>query len=138
MMRGFIGTILALTLLSTAFGQSPERSALIDVQKYTIDADINPRTQSIAATAKISFTAVENTSEVTFELNNALNVTKVVDAQGTSLSGARNAQDFTVKVTFPSTLQKGASYEVSLTYDGKLTGTEDSPVYGLKFAALHP
>ena len=57
-MRGFTGTILALTFISTAFAQAPERSAQIEVQKYTIDADINPRTQSIAATAKISFTAI--------------------------------------------------------------------------------
>ncbi|MBV9083299.1 MAG: tetratricopeptide repeat protein, partial [Acidobacteriaceae bacterium] len=28
--------------------------------------------------------------------------------------------------------------QVAISYDGKLTGNEDSPVYGIKFAALHP
>ena len=32
----------------------------IDVQHYTIEADINPRTQSLAATAKVDFTPLDD------------------------------------------------------------------------------
>jgi tetratricopeptide (TPR) repeat protein len=138
MTRNFGTAALAVLLAGTAFAQSPERRGRIDVQKYTIDADINPRTQSIVATAKIDFTPLDNTNEVTFELNNALSVSKVVDGGGNSLSQVRNSQDFTVKVNFPSALQKGQPGQVSISYDGKLTGKEDSPVYGITFAALHP
>ncbi len=27
---------------------------------------------------------------------------------------------------------------ITFYYDGRLTGQEDSPVYGIKFAAIHP
>ena len=138
MMRTFGTAALAVLLVCTAFAQSPDRRGRIDIQKYTIDADVNPRTQSIAATAKIDFTPLDNTNDVTFELNSALSVSKVLDGSGASLSQVRNSQDFTVKVNFPSTLQKGQPAQVSISYDGKLTGKEDSPVYGITFAALHP
>ncbi len=136
MRRGCKWTILLLTLITSVWGQ--EKRARIVVQKYTIDADINPRTQSIVATAKIDFTPLETANDASFELNNALSVSKAVDQQGQALQTSRTAQDFTVKVAFPNGLQKSQPCAVSLTYDGKLTGNEDSPIYGLKFAALHP
>ncbi len=133
------GVVAAACLVPLLSAQStPDIAPRIQVQKYTIDADINPRTQSIAATAKVDFKAVQATNDVSFELNDALNVTKVVDSQGQTLGGGRNASDHTFKISFPNALQPGQSAQVSVTYDGKLTGTEESPVYGLKFAALHP
>jgi len=74
MMRTFGTAALAVLLVCTASAQSPDRRGRIDIQKYTIDADVNPRTQSIAATAKIDFTPLDNTNDVTFELNSALSV----------------------------------------------------------------
>ena len=135
MLRGFKWTIV-LTLAVCAWAQ--EKRPRIDVQKYTIEADINPRTQSISATAKIDFTPLESTPDAVFELNNALTVSKAVDAQGKPLETSRDDKDFTLKVNFPAPLQKTQPCEISLTYDGKLTGNEDSPVSGIKFAALHP
>lgn len=127
--------LVPLALTGTLWAQS-QRSH-VDLQKYVIDADINPRTQSIVATAKISFTALENLTDATFELNNALTISKATDASGATLETSRDPQAFTVRVTVPP-MQKGQTGEVDLTYSGKLTGNEDSPVYGLKFAALHP
>jgi aminopeptidase N len=135
-MRSIKWTFLLLALGSSVWAQ--EKRSAIDVQKYTIDADVNPRTQSIVATAKVNFTALDNINDATFELNNALTVTKAVDAQGTSLETSRTAQDFTVRVLLPKGLQKSQAGEIDFSYNGKFTGNEDSPVYGLKFAALHP
>jgi aminopeptidase N len=129
--------VLSLLLVVCAWGQDKQRPR-IDVQHYTIDADINPRTQSIVATAKVNFTAFDDASDAVFELNNALTVSKAVDGSGKPLETTRNAQDFTVKVSFPENLHKNQASEISLTYDGKLTGNEESPVSGIKFAALHP
>src|SRR5205085_4815329 len=137
MIRGFTWMVLSLLLVVCAWGQDKQRPR-IEVQHYTIDADINPRTQSIVATAKVNFTALDDASDAVFELNNALTVSKAVDGSGKPLETSRNPQDFTVKVSFPGTLQKNQASEISLTYDGKLTGNEDSPVSGIKFAALHP
>lgn len=137
MIRGFTWMVLSLLLVVCAWGQDKQRPR-IEVQHYTIDADINPRTQSIVATAKVNFTALDDASDAVFELNNALTVSKAVDGSGKPLETARNPQDFTVKVSFPENLHKNQASEISLTYDGKLTGNEESPVSGIKFAALHP
>lgn len=136
MKRSSRWTVLLLALAASVFGQA--KKSRLDVQNYTIDADINPRTQSITATAKIEFTALETANDATFELNNALNVSKAVDPQGHSLATTRNAQDFSVNVLFPSGLVKGQHYQIAVSYEGKLTGEEDSPVPGIRFAALHP
>ncbi|HEX4228652.1 MAG TPA: M1 family aminopeptidase [Bryobacteraceae bacterium] len=136
MMRSLKWTALLFAFPISIWAQ--ENSPRINIQKYTIDADIDPRTQSIAATVKVNFIPLDNTNEATFELNNALTVSKVVDDSGTVLGSSRNAQDFTVHVSFPTTLPRGKATDVSFTYEGKLTGNEDSPVYGIKFAALHP
>ncbi len=136
MVRVFRWTILLLALAAALWGQ--EKHSRIQVQKYTIDADVNPRTQSLVATAKVDFTPLEAANDAVFELNNALTVSKTVDSQGQALQTSRNTQDFTVKVGFPNGLQKNQPCSVSLSYDGKLTGDEDSPVSGIKFAALHP
>ncbi len=136
-MRGLKWTLLFLVMAVSVRAQ--DRHPQIQVQRYSIDADINPRTQSITATAKIDFTSLENTSEASFELNNALTISKAVDAQGHPLEASRDGQGLVIKVELPSPIQKSQTGEISLTYAGKLTGNEDSPpVSGIKFAALHP
>ena len=136
MLRPFQLSALFLAAGISLLGQT--KRPLFEVQKYTIDANINPRTQSLTATARINFTPLDNISDATFELNNAFTVSKAVNGAGQNLATARNAQDFTVKVAFANGLAKGQPAEIALTYSGKLTGDEDSPVNGIKFAALHP
>jgi len=130
-----------VALLAATFAQGQERSASlgrIDVDHYKIDAEVNPRTQSIAATVEVHFTAVDNNiSTVGFELNNALNVSRVVDDAGRQIPASRTQQDFTLRLTFPEPLVKGKATTLTFTYDGRLAGTEDSPVYGIRFAAIH-
>ncbi|HLH02913.1 MAG TPA: M1 family aminopeptidase [Bryobacteraceae bacterium] len=125
-------------LLAAAAVAQEKRPAGLEVQKYTIDAQINPRTQSLDATARIAFTPSDTLSDATFELNNALNVSKAADCSGKPLATSRNTQDFTIHVTFTSPVPKGQACEIAISYSGKLTGDEDSPVSGIKFAALHP
>ncbi len=136
MLRPFPLSALILAAGACLFGQTKRPS--LEVQKYTIDATVNPRTQSLTATARIDFTPLDNLSEAAFELNNALTVSKAVDGSGQTLATARNEQDFSVKVAFAKSLSKGQPTQIALTYSGKLTGDEESPVNGIKFAALHP
>ncbi len=143
MWRGFIGRVFVLgTILivlrgGSAWGQAGRAAPKIEIQKYTIEANVNPRTQSVEATAKIDFTPLENSADATFELNSALTISKAVDAQGAAVQTSRNP-DGTVRAIFPTGLQKSQPAQVAITYDGKLTGNEDSPVPGIRFAALHP
>ncbi len=80
----------------------------------------------------------DGVTSAVFELNNALNVSKVVDAQGKPVQAQRNQSDFTVRLSFDTPLPKGQPYSVTFFYDGRLTGDEESPVSGVKFAAIHP
>ncbi|HLI85909.1 MAG TPA: M1 family aminopeptidase [Bryobacteraceae bacterium] len=115
------------------------RGPRIDVDAYAIDISISPDTQSLNARVTMRFVPVDdNVSNATFELNNALNVSRVVDAAGKQISSSRNTQDFTVRLNFDTPLPKGQPETLTFDYDGKLTGQEDSPVYGIKFAAIHP
>lgn len=113
-----------------------ERKSRIDVEHYVIEAEINPRTQTLTATVKVTFTPLDDTSSASFELNNALNVSKVVDESGRQVPASRSQQDFAVRLNFPEMLRKGKASSVTFSYDGRLTGNEESPVYGIKFAAI--
>ena len=119
--------------------QDRRANSRIDVEQYTIDAEISPNTQSLAAKATVRFIPLDDgVTSASFELNNALNVSKVVDDQGKQIPASRNQQDFSVRLSFDQPLPKGQPVTVTFFYDGKLTGKEDSPVYGIKFAAIHP
>ncbi len=124
-----------LAATASAWGQTRPR---ISVEQYSIEADINPRAKSLSAVVKVRFTPQEgNISAAVFELNNALNVSKVEDEGGGQLAATRSQQDFTVRVSFPESLPLGKPRTVTFHYSGALTGTEESPVWGIKFAAIH-
>ena len=75
-------------------------------------------------------------SSASFELNNAFNVSRVVDDSGRQITASRSTQDFSVHLTFPAPLAKGKPTTVTFSYDGRLTGQEESPIYGIKFGAI--
>ena len=133
-------TLAVLTLALAAYAaQAQDRRSRIDVEQYTIDAEISPATQSLTAKASVRIMPLDdNTTSAAFELNNALNVSRVVDDKGKQIPASRNQQDFTVRLNFEQPLVKGQPVNITFYYDGKLSGQEDSPVYGIKFAAIHP
>ena len=134
-----IAAALAAGLLAVAAPAQQERRSRIDVEQYTIDAEISPATGSIAVKAVVRFTPLDdNISSAAFDLNNALNVSRVLDAQDKQIPASRNQQDSTVRLSFEQPLPKGQPVAIAFYYDGRLTGQEDSPVYGIKFAAIHP
>jgi tetratricopeptide (TPR) repeat protein len=127
---------LAIPALLAAQDKGIKR-ARIDVENYVIDADINPHTQALTANVKVRFLPLDSDiSSATFELNSALNVSRVVDESGHQIPASRSGQDFSLHLNFPAPLVKGKATTLTFTYDGRLTGAEDSPVYGIKFAAI--
>jgi hypothetical protein len=134
---------VATSLVALATGVANAQDARgarqrIDVQNYAIEAQIDPRAQTLAATARVRFTPIDDVSSVSFELNNALNLSKVTDEDGRQIPASRTQQDMSVRLNLPQTLQKGKVATLIFVYDGKLTGNEESPVFGIKFAAIHP
>lgn len=128
--------LCAGTVAALAQAQDEKRSR-IDVENYVIDAQINPDTQTLAARVAVRFLPLDDQlTSATFELNNNLNISKITDDHGVSISGSRNQQENSVRLTFNSPLRKGQPMTVTFNYDGRLTGTEESPIYGIKFAAI--
>src|SRR5262245_40227491 len=132
-----IMTLLAAVMNASATAQERRQAASrIDVEPYTIEAEVNPRTQSLNATVHVRFMPLDEVSSTSFELNNGLNVSKIVDDAGRQIPASRSQSDFSVRLSFPEPLPKGRATTLTFTYDGRLTGNEESPVYGIKFAAL--
>lgn len=122
--------------LDTASAQE-RRTGRVRVEHYAIDAEINPATQTIQATAKATVVPLEdNQTTAIFELNNALNITRVVDAENRQIGVSRSQEDFTARLSLPYSAAKGKPLTLTFTYDGRLNGQEDSPVYGIKFASI--
>jgi hypothetical protein len=131
--------IMCLTLGALSLAAQERRGPRLDVDAYAIDAEVTPNTQTLNAKVTLRFVPLDdNFTNATFELNNALNVSRVVDDKGKEIQSSRNQQDFTIRLTFDTPLPKGQPATITFYYDGHLTGQEDSPVYGIKFAAIHP
>jgi len=60
----------------------------------------------------------------------------VEDESGRELGASRSRDDFSVRVAFPEALEKGKTVTLTFRYDGVLTGKEESPVYGVRFASI--
>ena len=134
---GFV--LIAVTSAVMGFAQDRQQArARIDVQTVALDAQIDPTAQTLNATAKITFIPLDNTSTVTFELNNALNLTRVTDVEGRQVAASRFGEDMSVRLSLPQALPKGQPATLTFAYQGKLTGQEESPVFGIKFAAITP
>jgi len=129
--------LLILSLLATFVGPhlfAAERPT-INITGYVIDAQLDPSEHTLKATAKVTFTATDNISAAVFELHNALKVESVKDAQNHVLSGERGP-NATISIALASPMSKGASATFTFVYDGTLSGTEESPVEGLKVASI--
>ena len=138
---GWFAALGVFAVIALSDGVAQERQsqrARIDVQSYKIDATIDPQAQTITASAQVTFIPADNSSNVTFELNNALNLNRVTDADGTQVSASRFQEDMSVRISLPKPLERGKPATLTFVYGGKLTGQEDSPVFGIKFAAITP
>ena len=108
----------------------------LNITGYVINADIDPAHNQLSATADVTFTALEDLTSATFELNNGLNISKLTDKTGTALNSERLTTNSTVRVTLPAPLAKGTATTFHFEYSGVLTGADTSPVEGIKLAAI--
>ena len=131
--RAYLFFILVLASALPALGAEKSR---IKAEDYVIDAEIIPKTHHLTAHAKVKFTALDDVNFATFELNNGLRTTRVVDDKGKVLTAERISQDNAVRVVFPAGLTKGTSTTLTFDYEGNLSSPDDSPVEGLKLAYI--
>jgi hypothetical protein len=138
--RKFSGAVamaacMGAAMLDEAWAQS-ERRSRVDVQHYDVEAAVMPASQSIRVKAKVRFTAVDDrVSQVDFDFNDTMRVSGTVDEQGNPLGFAKSG-DFRYRLNLSKTLAKGETATVTFEYDGRFDGREESPVYGIRFAAV--
>jgi tetratricopeptide (TPR) repeat protein len=108
----------------------------MQITGYVINADLDPAVNRLTATADVTFTALEELNNPTFELNNGLQVTKVTDPKGKPLEYERLTNNNTVRFTLATPLAKGSTTTYHFEYSGALKGADTSPVEGIKLASV--
>src|SRR2546427_9805333 len=130
-----LGLVCLLLCLLSLPVWSADKSRL-RVDDYQIEADLNPHSHKISAQAKVKFTALDDLSVDTFDLNNAPRLTKVKDANNKPLSAERVTQDSTVRIPLAAGMTKDSSTTLTFEYEGVLDSADESPVQGLKLASI--
>jgi hypothetical protein len=128
-------TLLPLCLVTVTAWAAPVRVQM-QITGYVINADLDPAVNRLTATADVTFTALEELSNPTFELNNGLQVTKATDPQGKPLQYERLTNNNTVRFTPAVPLAKGTTTTYHFEYSGALKGADTSPVEGIKLASI--
>jgi aminopeptidase N len=105
---------------------------------YQIDVELLPQSHKLTARAVVKITALDNINVATFQLNNALRITKLTDANNKPLTPERNTQESTVRFALNSDLAKNSSTTFTFEYEGTLESADDSPVQGLRLAYVGP
>src|SRR6201987_3414536 len=130
------GVSLFLIVFMSLSAWSADQKSRLRVDDYQIEADLNPHAHKISARAKVKFTALDDLSVATFELNNALRLTKVTDANNKPLSAERVTQDSSVLIPLTAGMTKDSSTTMTFEYEGVLDTADESPVQGLKLASI--
>ncbi len=131
----FLGLLLPLVAGRRALAADKTR---LRVDDYQIDVELLPQTHKLTARAAVKVTALEDINVATFQLNNALRITKLTDANNKALTPERNTQDSTVRFSLNSGIAKSATTTFNFEYEGTLESADDSPVQGLKLAYVGP
>ncbi len=134
--RGALLLCVAVSMFLRPSAAWAAEKAHLRVDDYQIDAELMPHTHKISARARVRFTALDDLSIATFELHNALRVTKVLDAAGKPLTAERVTQDSTIRVPLTTPVAKDSSSTLTFEYEGTLDSGDDSPVQGLKLAYI--
>ncbi len=140
--RNKLGSVLTFTLplllaAPPLRAQTPRSSSFL-ADHYDVSATLDPITQSLSAVAKVQFKAQEVSSAIRVELHPNLNVTEVKSAEGKTLGFERDTQNpLNVIVNLLTPVAPGAKVTLTFTYAGPLANEENSPVPGVRAAAIN-
>ncbi|MCX6610610.1 MAG: peptidase M1, partial [Acidobacteria bacterium] len=127
---------LPILLLSAALYAQQDRRGRVDVEHYDIDVAVTPASQTMLAKVKMRFTPLDDRlSSIQVDFNDAMRVSNVTDDAGGPVAFSKTS-DFNYRLQFSQPLAKGKSTTVTFDYDGRFDRREESPVYGIRFAAI--
>lgn len=140
--RGLFGTTGLFTLLlawvaaAPLYAQAP-RPVNFLATHYDVSATLDTIGQSLTATAKVDFKAIEASSNVSVELHPNLVVKEVKGPEGKPLSFERDKQNpLFVNVQLLTPIATGGNVALTFTYAGLLFNEENSPVTGVRAASI--
>jgi aminopeptidase N len=127
---------LPILLLSAALFAQQERRGRVDVEHYDIDVALQPAAQTLTAKVKMRLMPIDDRiSSIQVDFNDAMSVANVTDDAGNQV-GFSKTGDFNYRVQFTQPLSKGKPVTLNFEYNGRLDAREESPVYGIRFAAI--
>lgn len=112
---------------TTEFPISPN-TGNYDVTYHRLDLNVDPAVYFISGSVTTTFTALQNMNTITFDLTNELTVSSVTQ-NGNNLIFLQNSDNELV-ITFPTTLNAGASGTVVITYSGMPSSVEEAFTIG--------
>jgi tetratricopeptide (TPR) repeat protein len=133
----FLAPLILSCAAAPLHAQAP-RPVNFLAEHYEISASLDPIGQSLSATAKIDFKAVEASSSVRVELHPNLIVKEVKGADGKPLTFERDNQNpLFVVVQLPTPVATAGHLTLTYTYGGLLVNEENSPVPGVRAALIN-
>src|SRR5216684_3927480 len=134
----FFITLIFLSCAAAPLHAQAPRPVNFLAQHYDVSASLDAIGQSISATAKIDFKAVEASSSVRVELHPNLIVKEVKGADGKPLTFERDNQNpLMVIVQLPTPVATDGHVTLTYTYAGLLVNEENSPVPGVRAALIN-
>ncbi len=132
--------VLALIFLSNVVplrAQIPQPANFLAAH-YDVSATLDAIGQSISATSKIDFKAVEASSTVRVELHPNLIVKEVKGPDGKPLTFERDNQNSLIVIAhLPTPVATDGHVTLTFTYAGLLVNDENSPIPGVRAALIN-
>src|SRR5580692_9066259 len=129
--------MLLIVCVAPLRAQAP-RPVTFLADHYDVSATLDAIGQSLSATAKIDFKAVEASSSVRVELHPNLIVKEVKGPDGKPLTFQRDNQNPLIVITqLPTPVATDGKLTLTYTYAGLLFNEENSPVPGNRVASIN-
>ena len=119
--RTLLPTLAPLWLLTATAWAAPPTRPQLQITGYVISADLDPAVNRLTATADVTFTALDDLTVATFELNNGLQLTKATDAKNQPLESER--------LTGNSTVRQGLSWVTEVDFTDVSDGSAEVPSF---------
>jgi aminopeptidase N len=108
---------------------SSDAQADFDITSYRIDAELQPGSNALRATAAVTFQLTRPAQSAVFELNGSLRVATVTGPDGKPVQFLQDTLDqYTVKVDLGRLVPAGQPTTLTFEYAGQLTSPEGGPL----------
>ena len=159
--------LVSFAFLVFVAGTVSAQNTRFDVRHYLIDAKISPDSNTLEATAEVSFSPLKETRAVTFELNGSLEVEKVEFVSAKQATGSKVGESLidappglpfdlkadvkfvqdrvgvgvlgpSVRLDLGQKVPKGTEVTVKFTYKGVLESAQGGPLLTKRLAFVGP